>query len=300
MKVSIIGSGQVGSRVGKKLASVGHEVIFYDMADKPLADLRAAGHHCTTNIDVAVATSEISIVAVPTPLGPDKRFDLSFVVAVGHALGNAIRKKGAWHVVVLKSTVTPGSTRNVFVPAIAAAGLHEGRDFGTVYNPEFLTVISGTWTTDTKFEITPDKEGRVVIGSSDDRSADMLERLYRSLGLPVYKTNIETAEATKMLANSRLPLVVSFINELTELLKEANSRGGLEIDIGTAVKLVHADPRIGPYGSVYGKAYGGPCFKKDPNAFATWLADTAGKKSKLIESTIEVNGAMAERYGVRE
>jgi len=300
MKVSIIGSGQVGSRMGLQLKRLDHEVIFYDVIEKPLVELRKNGYRCTTDLNEAIAASEVSIIAVPTPLGKDGRFDLSFVSAAGKELGRALKKKGMWHVFVLKSTVTPGSTHGTFSPAIASAGLTEGKDFGVVYNPEFLTVISGTWSVDKKFDITPEKEGRIVIGSGDSKSGDIVEGMYKSLGVPVYRTNVETAEATKMIANSRLPLVISFTNEVTELLKEANAKQGLAIDVEQAIKLVHADPRIGHYGSVYGKAYGGPCFKKDPNAFAGWLADSTGRKSKLIESTIEVNADMAKRSGVRE
>ncbi|MFH0830293.1 MAG: 2-dehydropantoate 2-reductase N-terminal domain-containing protein, partial [Candidatus Aenigmatarchaeota archaeon] len=207
MKVSIIGSGQVGSRMGMQLRQLGHDVIFYDVIEKPLVELRKNGHRCTTDLNEAIAASEVSIVAVPTPLGKDGRFDLSFVSAAGKELGKALKRKEKWHVFVLKSTVTPGSTRGIFAPAIAAAGLTEGKDFGVVYNPEFLTVISGTWSGDKKFDITPEKEGRIVIGSGDSKSGDIVEGMYKSLGVPVYRTNVETAEATKMIANSRLPLV---------------------------------------------------------------------------------------------
>lgn len=300
MRVSIIGSGQVGSRMGAQLAGLGHEVIFYDVVDTPLDALRAAGYKCTKNMDEAVSFSEVSLVAVPTPLGADGRFDLSYIHSAGKELGKALKTKGMWHVFVLKSTVTPGSTRGVFAPAVELAGCKEGKDFGVVYNPEFLTVISGTWSSDRKFEITPDKEGRIVIGSGDAKSGDLVEKLYKPLGVPVHRTNVETAEAVKMIANSRLPLVISFTNEITGLLEEANEKGGLNIDVEAAVKLVHADPRIGPYGSVYGKAYGGPCFKKDPNAFAGWIRDKTGRKCRMIEDTIEVNAELAKEHGVRE
>ena len=301
MKISIIGSGQVGSRIGKHFKTVGHEVIFFDVFEKQLENLKNEGYNTTLSLKEALLNSEASVIAVPTPLNDDESFNLKFIEDVAKKCGDILKEKNEYHVFILKSTITPGVTKKIFIPILENnSNKSSNTDFGVVYNPEFLTVIENTWTTDTKFTITPDKEGRIVLGGNNQKALDVAEKIYQPLGVPIFKTNTETAEAVKMTANSRLPLAVSFSNQVTELLKEVNTKDNLEIDINKVVELVSLDPRIGIYGSVFGKAYGGPCFNKDPNAFNQFFKRTLNKVPTLINETIEVNKNMKEKYGVRE
>lgn len=300
MKVSIIGSGQVGSRMGKQMRQIGHDVLFFDVFDRALESLRKEGFSTTLDLKKAVIDTDISVIAVPTPL-KEERFDLSFIEDVAKKCGEIMKEKNDYHVFVLKSTITPGVSKQLFIPLLEKhSGKSAERDFGVVYNPEFLTVIENTWTRDNAFKMTPDREGRIVLGGNNEKALDMAEKMYEPLGVPIFRTNTETAEAVKMTANSRLPLVVSFTNQITELLKEANNKTGLDIDVSKVIEFVSLDPRIGKYGSVFGKAFGGPCFKKDPNAFNTFLKETTGKVPTLINETIQVNKEIGNKYGVRE
>ncbi len=301
MDVSIIGSGAVGKHIGKYFAGQGHSVIFYDVKKEAFDGLDT--YRCTSDIEEAVAHSKISFVAVPTNLEADKRhFDYSHLESVGRALGESLERKNEPHTVVLKSTVTPGTTRKKFIPS-----LRGHRD--VVYSPEFLTVISGTWTQDKKFEITPVNEGKIVMGFEEGHVGKEfrgyfaykdVQSLYEDINTPFFITNFETAEAAKLIANARLALAISFSNQVTELLKKSNRDMDHEIDVEEAMSIVHADPRIGEYGSVFGKAYGGPCFKKDLPVIAHWLKEMTGEEASLIAETIGINTKMAELYGVRE
>ncbi|MEM5814506.1 MAG: NAD(P)-binding domain-containing protein [Candidatus Aenigmatarchaeota archaeon] len=321
MNIAIIGSGQVGKRIGTTFARAGHEVIFYDVASEAFKGLE--GFNTTLDIKKAITSSDISFMAVPTPVGPDHRYDLSYLAKASEACGAALA--GRFHIFVIKSTVTPGTTEKVVIPAIEkGSGKKAGKDFGVIYNPEFLTVIENTWTKDKNFQIDSSKEGRIVLGEGADKGAgDIVERfynntvfetaeekaeetadriVYRKVRKPVtvYRTDYKTAEMTKLVANNRLPLAISYTNEVLKLYGEELRGKGINIDTDFIAKMVAMDPRIGKYGSVYGKAWGGPCFKKDTVAFRRWLEDTTGRRAKLVGGTIEINNEMNERFGMRE
>ena len=315
-RISIIGSGQVGSRVGAELIGYGNKVIFYDVVEKPEL-IEEYADIFTTDIHRAIVDTDISIITVPTNLAEGGRhFDYSHLMAAARACGEVLKEKGKHHDFVLKSTVTPGTTEKFEFKIREASGynlendehydedLEPVQNFGMVHNPEFLTVISDTWTKRPEFVITPVNEGRIVVGPTESTPHKILynlEELYKPLGVPLYVTkNSATSESVKLAANSRLALAVSFNNQITELLKNANEKKNLNIDVDEVVKLVHLDPRIGFYGSVFGKAYGGPCFKKDLPVFAQWIKEATGKQATLIEETIGVNNMMTELYGVRE
>jgi len=312
LDISIIGSGAVGKRTGCYFAEEEHNVIFYDVNREAFRGLPPK-YKKTLDIYRAIKESEVSVVAVPTPLNRRRDgYDNSFLIAAAKACGKAMKEKGVRHAFILKSTVEPGTTRGVFVPSIEKSSTWQHpQNFDVWYVPEFLTVISDTWTKDGRFSVTPDTE-RVVIGAHR-RESNKIYDSWASSALygdrPRKIVDYETAEAAKLLSNSRLPAAISFTNEVAELLDEINARHNVGIDVDAAIEIVHSDPRIGKYGSVraavdvpgVGKgAYGGPCFSKDPPVLAGWLRKNSGKKSRIIESTIAVNEEMKNKYGVRE
>ena len=323
MNIAIIGSGQVGKRIGTTFARAGHDVIFYDVIKDAFAGLE--GFNTTLDIKKAVTHSDISFVAVPTPVGKDHKYDLSYVIKASEACGAALKASDKFHVFVIKSTVTPGTTESAIIPALEkGSGKRAGKDFGVVYNPEFLTVIENTWTQDKGFQIDSSKEGRIVLGEGADKKAgDIVEKFYKEtvfqteqqkaeetddsilykkikVPVPVFRTNFATAEFTKLAANNRLPLAVSYTNEILTLFGAELRKKGTDIDTDFVAGMVAKDPRIGKYGSVYGKAWGGPCFKKDTVAFRQWLEEATGRRAKLVGGTIEVNDEMKEKFGMRE
>jgi len=303
MKISIIGSGQVGERIGKTFAKKGHNVLFYDVKKEVLERLKNEGYKTTNNPKEVIDKTNISFISVPTPIDENGNYDYSYIKSVAETFGSFL--KDVYHVFVLKSTVTPGTTENILIRGLEeSSGKKTDKDFGVVYNPEFLTVIEKTWTDDEGFRITPGNEGRIVIGLSEKALKDgngvfkVIKELYFSFGLDILKTDYKTAEFTKLAANNRLSLAISYSNELflfSQMLKEK----GVNIDIDFVIKAVHMDHRIGPYGSVFGKAWGGPCFKKDTKAFERFFLDTTGESPSLISNNIKINEKMKE-FGIRE
>lgn len=258
-------------------------------------------------------------------MGADHKYELSYLEKAGFSCGEALKGSKEYHVFVIKSTVTPGTTEKVVIPALEkGSGKKAGKDFGVIYNPEFLTVIENTWTKDKGFQIDPSKEGRIVIGEGADRKAgDIVEKFYKETvfqtteekteetadkvvykkvktSVPIFRTNYVTAEFTKLAANNRLPLAVSYTNEILTLFGEELKKKGMAIDTDFVANMVAKDPRIGKYGSIYGKAWGGPCFKKDTVAFRRWLEDVTGRRAKIVGCNIEINDEMKEKFGLRE
>lgn len=303
MRISIIGSGNAGARIGRAFLGGGNYVLFNDISDKVISNLEEKGYEATSDLEYAINKTDISFVVVPTPEGENGLYDTSYLQKAAESIGVCLKNKPYYHILVLKSTVVPGTTEEIFISAIEKkSGKKEGDEFGVVYSPEFLTVIENTWTEDDRFCISPDKEGRVVLGEGENkRSGDVIEKLYRELNqdIPVLKTDYKTAELTKLIANNRLALAVSFSNEVFLFCKKLEEKG-LKTDVNFAIKAVAMDPRIGEYGSVFGKAWGGPCFKKDTLALEAFFESKTGIKQGIISNSIEVNNRMTINYGVRE
>jgi UDPglucose 6-dehydrogenase len=323
LKISIIGSGNVGKRIGTTFARRGHGVVFFDVMKEAFSGLD--GFETTLDIKRAITNSEMSFIAVPTPVGQDHKYDLSFLEKACFACGEALKGSAKYHVFVIKSTVTPGTTEQTAIPALEkGSGMRAGGDFGVVYNPEFLTVIEGTWTDDKSFQIDSSKEGRIVLGEGSDRRAgNIVEKFYNETvhetveekveetaeravykkvlrPVRVFRTGYTTAEMTKLVANNRLPLVISYANEALTLFGSELRKRGMNVDTDFIASMMALDPRIGKYGSVYGKAWGGPCFKKDTVAFRKWLEEMTGRKPRIVSGCIEINDEMKEKFGTRE
>lgn len=322
MDISIIGSGNVGERIGKNFSESGHKLIFYDIRESAFKNL--GDHKTTLDIYETIRESIISFIAVPTEIDEATgQYNYNPLRETSLACGKALKKE-EYHVFVIKSTVTPGATEDVIIPRMEeASGKRAGEDFGVVYNPEFLTVIENTWANNEKFRIDPSKEGRIVLGEGHNKKAgDIVEKFYNETILenflenvyedkkeiiyrkstrpvPVFRTDYKTAEMTKLVANNRLPLATSYTNEIF-LFAEELKKAGIEVDMKFIAKMVAKDHRIGEYGSTYDKAWGGPCFKKDTVSFRAWLEKTTGRKTQLVNSTIEINEEMKEKFGVRE
>ncbi|MCD6456322.1 MAG: hypothetical protein J7K81_05995, partial [Methanophagales archaeon] len=137
-KISIIGSGWVGTAIGRGFAELDNEVIFHDVVDKALPNF-------TMDINYAIENSDVSIICVPTPTTRDG-IDLRYVEEATKNIGKVLANKGDYHRVVVKSTVVPGTTENVVIPTLEKhSGKKAGNEIGICMNPEFLTEISGTW-----------------------------------------------------------------------------------------------------------------------------------------------------------
>jgi len=284
-RISIIGSGWVGTLIGKGFAELGNEIIFYDIVDKALPNFNK-------DINYAIENSDISFICVPTPTNEDGEIDLSYVKDAAKNIGTILAEKDNYHVIVVKSTVVPGTTEKVVIPILEKYTGKKAGEFGICMNPEFLTEISGTWSTDEDTKKDFFTEDRIVIGEYDKRSGDVLEEIYEPLNKPIFRTDLRTAEMIKYASNCMLAAKISYWNEIFLICKE------LGIDSRVIADVVGLDPRIGKYGTLHGKAFGGKCLPKDLKAFVAFAEEY--HKAKLLKVVDDINEEMKEKYGVRE
>lgn len=287
MKISIIGSGWVGTAIGRGLSELGNDVIFHDIIDKDLPNF-------TKDINHAVENSDVSFICVPTPTNDNGEIDLNYVKEASKNIGEALTNKNGYHLVVVKSTVVPGTTEKVVIPIIEKYSGKSAREeeIGVCMNPEFLTEISGTWSTDEGMKKDFFTEDRIVIGEYDKKSGDILEEFYKPLNKPIFRVGLRTAELIKYVSNCMLATKISYWNEIFLICKE------LGIDSQIVADVVGLDPRIGKYGTVHGKAFGGKCLPKDLKAFISFAKKY--RNVRLLKAVDEINEEMKEEYGVRE
>ena len=311
MNVSIIGTGYVGLVTGACLAEKGHHVTCVDIDPERVAALNRAEApifeagldellrkhvgrtlKATTDLPAAVSDSELTLICVGTPFDGQK-IDLAAVMAASRQIGSTLRNKTAYHVVVVKSTVPPGTTDLQVIPALeAAAGKRAGVDFGVGMNPEFLS--EGEAVHDLMF---PD---RIVLGGNDERTLDTLEELYRPFtAAPRIRTNTRTAELIKYASNALLANLISFSNEIANV---CSVLGGTDVmDVMRGVHLSHyfgdhnteGLPQIVSFLRA-GCGFGGSCLPKDVKALIAH-GQKAGLPMSLLESVIKVNEAQPRR-----
>lgn len=294
MKVSIIGSGYVGSVSAACFAELGHEVICIDIDEEKVKMINSGRAPiweeglddllekysqktliATSDYDYAVQNSDASFICVGTPSGEDGSIDLSIVKAASASLGKAIAKKEHYHVVVVKSTVVPETTEKVVLPIVEEhSGKKAGKDFGVVMNPEFLREGKAVYDF-----MHPDK---IVVGAIDERSGFVISELYRGLGCEVTHTNPRTAEMIKYVNNSFLATKISFANEVGNICKQ------LGIDTYEVMDAVGTDFRIERRFLNCGAGFGGSCFPKDVKAIIG-KAREIGYHPQLLESVVGVN-----------
>jgi UDPglucose 6-dehydrogenase len=311
MNVSIIGTGYVGLVTGACLAEKGHRVTCVDIdpdrvaalnrAESPifeagLEDLLRAhvgqSLRATTDLAEAVATTDITLIAVGTPFD-GREIDLTAVLRASRQIGAALAAKAGYHVVVVKSTVVPGTTDGRVLPALEeASGKRAGVHFGVAMNPEFLS--EGEAVDDFLF---PD---RLVLGGIDARSIDALESLYEPFtGVPRVRTNTRTAEMIKYASNALLATLISFSNELANLGAAIGGIDSTEVMRGLHLSQYFSrrnDEGLPPITAFLaaGCGFGGSCLPKDVSALIAH-GEAAGHPMPLLKSVIHVNREQPRR-----
>ncbi len=318
MKVSVVGTGYVGLVSGTCLAEKGHDIVCVDIdqakVDKinqgippiyeaGLEDMLKANVgtrlRATTDLRRAVMESDISLIAVGTPFRGDE-IDLIFIKTVARQIGEVLKDKTGYHVVVVKSTVVPGTTDEVVLSILEeASGKTAGVDFGVGMNPEFLK----------EGEAIPDfmYPDRIVLGGIDERTLSVLRELYAVFeGVDQLETNCKTAEMIKYTANSLLATMISFANEIGNLCAAV---GG--VDVVEVTRGVHLDKRLTPIlpsgerifptFTTYieaGCGFGGSCFPKDVKALNAYGAKK-GLPMQLLNAVIDLNAVQYQQVMAR-
>jgi UDPglucose 6-dehydrogenase len=306
MIVTVVGTGYVGLVTGACLAAKGHQVRCVDVSlervraiqsgaapfyeprlDDLLRSAQAAGNFlCTTDLEAAMRGSEISLIAVGTP---DKAGDpdLSYVETAARQIATLLSSTGGYHVVCVKSTVVPGTTRNLVGPALEKhSGFRPGK-FGLCMNPEFLR--EGTAVDDFQH---PD---RIVIGESDPQAGDVLARLYDCFPCEKPRVSLEEAELTKYASNTLLSVLISYSNEIAGLCEATPGA-----DVETVMRCLQLDRRLSPFAGETriqpeilsylraGIGFGGSCLPKDVNALRGYGRKT-GVPLPLLDAVVDTN-----------
>jgi UDPglucose 6-dehydrogenase len=296
MKIAVIGSGYVGLVAGACLAENGNDVI---CIDKDAAKVRALQRGrvpiyepgleelvrrnrsekrltFTTDLQKGVRNSQIVFIAVGTPTGEDGSADLTHVLDVARQIGKSMN---GYKVVVDKSTVPVGTTEKVR-EVIKKETAHP---FSVVSNPEFLK--QGAAIEDFM------KPDRVVIGTDDQRSAEIMKELYAPFtrtGAPIMMMDPASAELCKYAANAMLATRISFMNEVSNVCELVGA------DVDSVRRAVASDRRIGPAFLFPGVGYGGSCFPKDVKALLKSAKDK-GYDCKILDAVERVNNTQKER-----
>ena len=303
MRIAVFGLGYVGAVSAACLAGEGHAVIGVDPNDTKVGLINAGkppiiekdlGEIIRTTVSDgrlraitdaagAIAESDLSLICVGTPSAANGSLDLRFVDIVCNEIGAALKLKTDYHTVVIRSTILPGTMRNLVIPALeTASGKRAGKDFGLCNNPEFLR--EGTAVFD--YHNPP----KTVIGAADSRSADALRDLYAGLPGPMIVTTIETAEMVKYVDNVWHALKVTFANEIGAICKP------LEVDSHVVMDIFCQDTKlnISPYYLRPGFAFGGSCLPKDVRAL-TYHAKRLDLSLPVLESIMDSNRIQIDR-----
>jgi len=293
IKISIIGTGYVGLVSAGCFAKLGHKIICVDIDsnildkinrgispiyEKDLDEILSKNLdriQATGNYEKAICSSDITFICVGTPSKKNGEIDLSYLKKSSEQIGKILKDKESWHLVVVKSTVLPGTTRDVVLPILEkASGKKAGIDFGIAMNPEFLR--EGVAVSDF---LNPD---RIVIGSSDKKSKKTLKKLYNGFKCQIFETSLSAAEMIKYASNCFLATKISYINEIGNMCKK------LEIDTYEVADGMGLDSRIKRDFLNSGIGWGGSCFPKDVKALEFW-AKKQNLDTEIIDSVIRVN-----------
>ncbi|MDD5111475.1 MAG: UDP-glucose/GDP-mannose dehydrogenase family protein [Candidatus Altiarchaeota archaeon] len=301
MNISVVGSGYVGLITAAGFAEKGHNVVCVDVVSskvdsinrgKPLIYeegldeiLRAVvGRNLSASMDLhaAVLASDITFICVGTPSRPNGSIELKYIKESARQVGLALGEKKGFHIVVVKSTVIPGTTDNVIKPILEkASGRKAGVGFGLAMNPEFLR--EGFAVEDFR------KPDRIIVGASDSKSMGVLERLYAGFPTGLLATDLKTAEMIKYASNAFLATKISFINEVGNVCKS------IGVDTYKVAEGMGLDKRITPHFLRAGIGFGGSCFPKDVKSLV-YRAKELGIKPRILKAVLDVNHTQPRRF----
>lgn len=297
MKVSVFGLGYVGCVSAAAFADDGHVVVGVDVVpdkvsavnegrspivEPGLGDLLQRGVQegrlrATTSTEDAVRSTDLSLICVGTPSRKNGSLDLTYLTRVCHEIGEVLREKDDYHVVVVRSTVLPGTTHGVVIPTLeAASGKTYGEGFGVSVNPEFLR--EGTAIRDFK------QPPLTLVGHNHASDAAPTKALYQNIDAPLFSASIRVAEMIKYTSNAWHAVKVVFANEIGNLCKR------VDVDSHEVMDIFCQDDKLN-LSSYYlkpGFAFGGSCLPKDVRALQ-YRAKEVDLEMPLLGSVLNSN-----------
>lgn len=303
MRIAVFGLGYVGVVSAACLARNGHTVIGVDtnrnkvelvnsglspIVERDLPELlgSAVGDgtlRATADAFEAVAATDVSLVCVGTPGNGNGSLSLKYVERVCRDIGAALKTIDDWHLVTIRSTMLPGSMRELVIPTLEdASGKRAGLDFGVCFNPEFLREGSAV----KDFDDPP----KTVIGQLDERSGNTLARIYETIPGPVFRTDLPTAEMVKYVDNAWHALKIVFANEIGNICKTSGVDSHAVMDIFCQDTKLNLSPSyLKP-----GYAFGGSCLPKDVRAL-TYYARSRDVDTPMLASILPSNDMQMQR-----
>jgi UDPglucose 6-dehydrogenase len=301
--VAIIGLGKLGSPMAAAISAHGTAVIGADLdaskveainrGEPPVNETNLADYirrgraqlRATADIEAAVSEADIAFVIVPTPSEPHGGFSLRHVLSACEAIGRGLKKKKGFPVVVITSTVMPGSTGGPIRECLEKhSGKKAGKEFGLCYSPEFIAL--GSVIHDF---LNPDF---ILVGESDSHSGEILDAFYQAVcdNHPyIARMNYVNAELSKLAVNTYVTTKITYANMLAHICERLP---GADVDVVT--EAIGHDTRIGVKYLKGAVGYGGPCFPRDNLAMGR-LARDLGAQAALAETTDHENRAEVRR-----
>ena len=301
MKIAIIGLGFVGLSLTSVLASKGFKVVGIDVDKEKCRNIsdgvlpffepdlektlkKGLKNKLQIENDISIVKDcDLIFVTVGTPQNKTGAIDLSIIKKAMNSLGKSIRNSKKQHIILVKSTVIPGTMKDVILPILENNSKKKaGKDFGLISNPEFLQ--ESTAIRDTEFP------HAVVLGGYKTKFMKNVEKFFTKLHpkTPIIITNHQTAEMIKYANNSFLATKISFINQLSNICQKIP---GANID--DIAKTIGLDPRIGKLFLNAGPGYGGSCLPKDMKALIKF-AKITGVKPTLLNAVEDINAKQLE------
>lgn len=303
MHISIFGLGYVGAVCAGCLSARGHHIVGVDVASlkveminqgkSPIVEpglaallqqgVASGNLRGTQDVREAVMATDVSFIAAPTPSKKNGDLDVSYIVQVCRQIGSVLSEKKTRHTVVVRSTVLPGTVKNVVIPILEeCSGMKAGENFGVAVNPEFLresTAIKDY-----------DYPAMTVIGELDPASGDLLEAIYGELDAPIIRKSIEVAEMIKYTCNVWHATKVTFANEIGNIAK------ALGVDGREVMDVICQDHKLNlsRYYLRPGFAFGGSCLPKDVRALS-FRAGQLDIEHPLLHSIMRSNRVQVER-----
>jgi len=303
MKIGIIGSGFVGLSFASVLGSKGYQVIVHDVDVEKLKKIKAgeppffepklkstlknalkSSLELTSDIKKIVNGCGLIFITVGTPIGNNGTISLIDIKAVSNKIGGVLKKSKNRPVIVVKSTVTPGTNNLIKKILEGKSGKKAGKGFSLLSNPEFLR--EGSAITDTT------KPHVVVIGGENTDAINKLEKFYKKFHaskIPFIITNPQTAELIKYVNNTFLATKISFINQIANICQMTP---GTNVD--DVAKAIGIDPRIGKLFLKAGPGFGGSCLPKDLQAFIAF-SSKLGQTSKFLVAVQKTNSEQVKQ-----